>query len=105
MMSNIVEGFDAGYKAEFIRFLRLSFRSASEVQSQLYTAYDLKYLTEEEFRTFYSKAEFVKKQINSFMSYLKSNSGYKVSEEPAAYQIEGESFTELDVADEFFSLT
>lgn len=37
-MHNIAEGFDAGSTAEFIRFLRYSYRSAGEVQSQLYVA-------------------------------------------------------------------
>ena len=34
-MHNIAEGFDAGSDAEFIRFLKMARRSASEVQSQL----------------------------------------------------------------------
>ena len=40
IMHNIAEGFDAGSDAEFIRFLKISRRSASEVQSQLYLALD-----------------------------------------------------------------
>jgi four helix bundle protein len=35
-MHNIAEGFDGGSNAEFIKFLRCSQRSCSEVQSQLY---------------------------------------------------------------------
>ncbi len=35
VMHNIAEGFDAGYNPEFIRFLKLARRSASEVQSEL----------------------------------------------------------------------
>jgi four helix bundle protein len=34
-MANIAEGFDSGTNREFIRFLRISFRSASELQSHL----------------------------------------------------------------------
>ena len=34
-MHNIAEGFDAGTNPEFIRFLKMSRRSASEVQSEL----------------------------------------------------------------------
>jgi four helix bundle protein len=33
MMHYIAEGFDAGYDKEFIRFLRIAHRSATEVQS------------------------------------------------------------------------
>ncbi len=35
VMHNIAEGFDAGSNPEFIRFLKMARRSASEVQSQL----------------------------------------------------------------------
>ena len=41
-MHNIAEGFEAGSDAEFSRFLKIARRSASEVQSQLYLALDLK---------------------------------------------------------------
>lgn len=40
VMHNIAEGFDAGSNPEFIRFLKMARRSASEVQSQLYLAFD-----------------------------------------------------------------
>ena len=40
VMHNITEGFDAGYEKEFIRFLRMARRSATEVQSQIYLALD-----------------------------------------------------------------
>ncbi len=35
VMHNIAEGFDGGSNAEFIKFLRYSQRSCTEVQSQL----------------------------------------------------------------------
>ena len=38
VMHNIAEGFDAGYDKEFIRFLKLTRRSATEVQSEIYLA-------------------------------------------------------------------
>jgi four helix bundle protein len=48
-MHNIAEGFDGGSNAEFVKFLRYSQRSCSEVQSQLYIALDQSYITPEEF--------------------------------------------------------
>jgi four helix bundle protein len=39
-MTNIAEGFDCESKAEFARFLGIARRSAVEVQSLLYTAFD-----------------------------------------------------------------
>jgi len=47
-MHNIPEGFDAGTNPEFIRFLKMSRRSASEVQSELYLALDRKYISQAE---------------------------------------------------------
>ncbi len=44
VMHNIAEGFDAGSNPEFIRFLKMARRSASEVQSQLYLSLDRKYI-------------------------------------------------------------
>lgn len=39
-MNNIAEGFDAGNKKEFIRFLRYSQRSTSELMSMTYVLKD-----------------------------------------------------------------
>ena len=56
-MHNIAEGFDGGSNPEFIKFLRYSQRSCSEVQSQLYVALDQGYLSQEEFDAIYAQAE------------------------------------------------
>jgi len=73
IMHNITEGFDAGSDAEFIRFLKISRRSASEVQSQLYLALDRKYITNSQLQTAYEKATEVKKLINGLIAYLHKN--------------------------------
>jgi four helix bundle protein len=70
-MHNIAEGFDAGSDAEFIRFLKFSRRSASEVQSQLYLAFDRKYISEDDLKRVYDIATEVKKLINGFIAYLR----------------------------------
>lgn len=70
IMHNIAEGFDAGSDSEFIRFLRYSRRSASEVQSQSYVALDQKYVEIQQFQQVYDKATYVKKLINGFIGYL-----------------------------------
>jgi four helix bundle protein len=72
-MHNIAEGFDAGSDAEFIRFLKISRRSASEVQSQLYLALDRKYITSDQLQTTYNKATEVKRLINGLIGYLRRN--------------------------------
>ncbi len=45
-MHNIAEGFDSGSDPEFVRFLKMARRSASEIQSELYLALDRKYISE-----------------------------------------------------------
>lgn len=55
-MHNIAEGFDGGSNAEFIKYLRYSQRSCSEVQSQLYVALDQAYITQDEFDSIYQQA-------------------------------------------------
>ncbi|MBI5034255.1 MAG: four helix bundle protein [Chloroflexi bacterium] len=47
-MHNIAEGFDSGSDPEFIRFLKMAHRSASETQSELYLALDRKYICQDE---------------------------------------------------------
>ena len=73
VMHNIAEGFDAGSDAEFIRFLKISRRSASEVQSELYLALDRNYITAVQLQETYDKATEVKRLINGLISYLGRN--------------------------------
>ncbi len=73
VMHNIAEGFDAGSNPEFIRFLKLSRRSASEVQSELYLALDRKYITAEELATAYALASEAKRLINGMIAYLRQH--------------------------------
>lgn len=48
-MDNIAEGFDAGTKAEFARFLSYTQRSCSEVRSQLFRALDRSHIDQAAF--------------------------------------------------------
>ena len=70
-MHNIVEGFDAGSDAEFARFLRYSYRSAGEVQSQLYAALDLNYIDKTCFEESYAMCVEVKNTTAGLIKYLK----------------------------------
>ena len=74
-MHNIAEGFDAGTDAEFARFLKMSRRSASEVQSQLYLALDRNYITEDQLKSTYQLAADVKKLTNGLIIYLIPDQG------------------------------
>ena len=70
--SNIAEGAARQTKKEFIQFLFIAKGSAAEVQSQLYTALDLKYVARESFDSIYTQMDVVSKQISRFITYLKS---------------------------------
>jgi four helix bundle protein len=73
VMHNIAEGFDSGTNPDFIRFLKMSRRSASEVQSELYLALDRKYITDENLNTAYSLATESKRLINGMIAYLRKS--------------------------------
>ncbi len=71
VMHNIAEGFDAGTRAEFVRFLKIARRSASEVQSELYLALDQEYITLTELEAAYGLATESKRLINGMIAYLR----------------------------------
>ena len=75
-MNNISEGFDAGSNNEFIRFLRYSRRSCSEVQNCLYIALDQRYILTEEFQSSYDHCERIRKMIDGLIRYLRKNNGF-----------------------------
>ncbi len=74
VMHNIAEGFDSGSNPEFIRFMKISRRSASEVQSELYLALDRKYISADELKAAYSLALESKRLINGMIAYLRKSS-------------------------------
>jgi four helix bundle protein len=88
VMHNIAEGADAGTDREFTRFLKMSRRSVSEIQSELYLALDRGYITENDLQVVYDETAQVKRLINGLLSYLRksilSNQG-KVSDEKGEY--------------------
>ncbi len=71
VMSNIAEGFSRQTDREFIQFLHVAKGSASEVQSQLYVALDLKYTSEATFKELYELLEEAIRLISGFVRYLK----------------------------------
>ena len=73
VMHNIAEGFDAGTNPEFIRFLKISRRSASEVQSELYLALDRNYIDQAELTLAYNLATETKRLINGMIGYLRKS--------------------------------
>jgi four helix bundle protein len=74
VMANIAEGFDCESHVEFARFLGISRRSAIEVQSLLYAAFDIGYITDEIFQREYSQADKVKALTGGLKQSLKPRS-------------------------------
>jgi len=79
-MHNIAEGFDAETNAEFIRFLRYSKRSCTEVQSELYVALDEEYISLNEFKEVYEQAARTRAAVRGFINYLKKYEGRKANQ-------------------------
>ena len=88
VMSNIAEGFGSGSDSEFVRFLGYSRRSISETQSQLYTALDINYLTQEQFEAIYTKANETERQVNAFIGYLAKSKRNSIRDAETPYVIE-----------------
>jgi four helix bundle protein len=71
VMHNIAEGFDSDSKPEFIRFLKMARRSASEVQSEIYLACDRKYISETDQQLVYGLAIESKRLVNGMIAHLR----------------------------------
>ena len=71
VMTNIAEGFDCESKIEFARFRGIARRSAVEVQSLLYTAFDINYIGETQLKEHYEQARKTKALIGGFKKSLK----------------------------------
>ncbi|MCL5429346.1 MAG: four helix bundle protein [Chloroflexi bacterium] len=91
IMHNIAEGFEAGSDKEFIRFLRYSLRSAAEVQSQIYLAFELKYFEQKDFDSISSSLAEIKSNLHGFIAYLvRSSKNHAFREEASTYLVVSE---------------
>lgn len=70
IMDNIAEGFERNSRLEFINSLSIAKGETGELKSQLYRAFDNRYLSIETFNRLYEMADEVTKMITSFISYL-----------------------------------
>ena len=73
VMSNIAEGYARRSDKAFANFLHIAHGSAAEVQSQLYIALDLKYITQDDFNKAYALCEEINRQTQTFIKYLNTS--------------------------------
>jgi len=73
IMANIAEGHGRRTRTEFANFLNLSRGSTSEVQSHLYVALDLEYISMQEFEKLYQTLEEISRMNLSLARYLRES--------------------------------
>jgi len=69
--SNIAEGIGRQSNKATIHFLYIAKGSLQEVETQLYLAFDLEYISEEELKNILDKVISSKKLLNGFINYYK----------------------------------
>jgi len=70
--SNIVEGFEKNNNNEFIRYLKIAKGSAGEVRNQIYIAFTVKQITQEEFNFINELLIALSKKIGALIIYLEN---------------------------------
>jgi four helix bundle protein len=72
-MANIAEGHGRRTNSEFANFLNLSRGSTAEVQSHLYVAQGLNYVSRQDFDELYQKLTEISRMTLSLAQYLRSS--------------------------------
>lgn len=73
VMNNIAEGFDSQSNFEFIRFLKMARRSASEVQSLIYVIRDIDLADTNISNQLNEQTEKCRKLIDGLLAYLRKS--------------------------------
>lgn len=68
--SNIAEGYTRAHRQEYIQFLRTSFASGAELETQLLLAKELSFITQKDFTLLDSLLTEVMKMLNKLVSSL-----------------------------------
>lgn len=74
VVSNIAEWFERNTDKEFKQFLFMAKWSCAEVRSQLYVAYDQKYINEKMFKEMVGLCIEISKMVSKFITYLNRTS-------------------------------
>ena len=73
IMSNVAEGFERGGNKELVNFLSIAKGSCGEVRCQVYIAFDLGYIAEDEFKSLLNKCISISVKLQSLMQSLKQS--------------------------------
>ena len=71
--TNIAEGCGRNTNADFARFLQIAMGSASETEYEIILAFDLGFLSKDQFERLQTKPEEVKKMLASFIKTLRTS--------------------------------
>ncbi|OGH12718.1 MAG: four helix bundle protein [Candidatus Levybacteria bacterium RIFCSPHIGHO2_01_FULL_40_10] len=71
--SNIAEGQRRGSRKEYIQFLRISFGSGAELETQLLIAFRVGYLNKDKFEMLSQKLDEIMRMLNRLISVLVNN--------------------------------
>jgi len=69
--SNIAEGFGRGTNKDYHRFLTIAMGSLFEFQTQIEIAYNLEYISGNDFNTIYSDSRELERMLSSFISKVR----------------------------------
>ncbi|MBI4838324.1 MAG: four helix bundle protein [Nitrospirae bacterium] len=73
VMANIAEGYARRGNKEFVQFMFISKASCAELQSHLYLALDLNYISKEIFEPLYEQLDKIQRKLSSFIKVLRNN--------------------------------
>jgi len=75
--SNIAEGYGQQFKKETVQFLHISRGSLYELETQMYIAYDLSFISEEKLNKLLADLEECRRLLSGLINYFEKNISLK----------------------------
>jgi len=75
--SNIAEGYGRQFKKETVQFLHISRGSLYELETQIYIAYDLSFISEEKLNKLLADLEECRRLLSGLINYFEKNLSLK----------------------------